>query len=95
MMIAVPLPGFFRPAPVLALALHARHGHEARHENLALPQTPRRTQSQTPVRRQGHPDQWNDARRTAFVRLVDFLQASNIPIVTPTELVASLAGSKP
>lgn len=39
---------------------------------------------------QGHPNQWDDARWAAFVRLVDFLQQNRIPVVTPSELAASL-----
>jgi len=40
---------------------------------------------------QGHPDQWDDARWAAFVKLVDYLQANHIPIITPTELAVVLA----
>ncbi|MET0261458.1 MAG: DUF2334 domain-containing protein [Rariglobus sp.] len=43
---------------------------------------------------QGHPDQWDDARWAAFVKLIDYIQANQIPIITPTELAAQLA-SKP
>ena len=37
---------------------------------------------------QGHPNQWNDARWAEFVKLVDYLLANHIPIVTPTEAAA-------
>ncbi|CAM2953709.1 DUF2334 domain-containing protein [Rariglobus hedericola] len=40
---------------------------------------------------QGHPDQWDDARWAAFVKLIDYLQTNHIPILTPSELVASLS----
>jgi hypothetical protein len=40
---------------------------------------------------QGHPDQWDDVRWSAFVKLVDYLQENHIPIVTPSELAASLS----
>lgn len=39
---------------------------------------------------QGHPNQWDDARWVEFVKIVDFLQQNNIPIVFPSELAASL-----
>lgn len=38
---------------------------------------------------QGHPAQWDDARWTEFVRIIDFLVQNNIPVVTPAELAAS------
>ncbi len=37
---------------------------------------------------QGHPAQWDDARWTEFVKLVDYLSANRIPVVTPTEAAA-------
>ncbi|HSI10031.1 MAG TPA: polysaccharide deacetylase, partial [Rariglobus sp.] len=40
---------------------------------------------------QGHPGQWDDARWAEFVKLVDYLQANHIPIVTPTEAAALVA----
>ena len=43
---------------------------------------------------QGHPNQWDDARWAEFVKLIDFLQNNRIPIVTPTELAATLGSSK-
>jgi len=43
---------------------------------------------------QGHPNQWDDARWAEFVKLVDYLQANHIPIVTPTELVSTLDARK-
>ena len=42
---------------------------------------------------QGHPNQWSDTGWADFVKLVDYLQQNHIPIVTPTELVASLPKS--
>lgn len=44
---------------------------------------------------QGHPDQWDDARWSQFVKLVDYLQHNHIPVVTAAELAASLASPKP
>lgn len=44
---------------------------------------------------QGHPAQWADARWAEFVKLVDFLQANHIPVLTAAELAASLARPKP
>ncbi|HEY9250314.1 MAG TPA: polysaccharide deacetylase, partial [Rariglobus sp.] len=43
---------------------------------------------------QGHPNQWDDARWAEFVKLVDYLQRNHIPVVTPTELAASLSGPR-
>ncbi|CAM2953831.1 DUF2334 domain-containing protein [Rariglobus hedericola] len=40
---------------------------------------------------QGHPNQWNDERWAEFVKLIDYLQANKIPIVTPTEAAALVA----
>ncbi len=40
---------------------------------------------------QGHPNQWDDARWAEFVKIVDFLQQNNIPIVFPSALAAPLA----
>ncbi|EIQ01394.1 putative xylanase/chitin deacetylase [Opitutaceae bacterium TAV1] len=37
---------------------------------------------------QGHPNQWDDTRWAAFVKLVDFLQQNDIPIVTAADLAA-------
>lgn len=39
---------------------------------------------------QGHPAQWDDARWAEFVKIVDFLVENKIPVLTPTELAASL-----
>lgn len=39
---------------------------------------------------QGHPGNWTDARWAEFVRLIDWLQANNFPIMTSAELDASL-----
>lgn len=39
---------------------------------------------------QGHPAQWNDARWAEFVKIVDFLVENKIPVLTPSELAASL-----
>lgn len=44
---------------------------------------------------QGHPPNWSDARWVEFVRLIDYLAANNVPIVTPSELAASLAPGGP
>lgn len=33
---------------------------------------------------QGHPAQWDDARWSQFVKIVDYLQRNHIPVVTPT-----------
>lgn len=41
---------------------------------------------------QGHPDQWDEARWNAFVKLVDYLQQNQIPIITPSE-AATLAAA--
>ena len=40
---------------------------------------------------QGHPNQWDDARWAEFVKIVEFLQSNQIPVVTPSELAATLA----
>ncbi|MDR1284361.1 MAG: hypothetical protein LBK99_26640 [Opitutaceae bacterium] len=41
---------------------------------------------------QGHPNHWDDARWAEFVKIVDFLAAENVRFVTPSELIATLAG---
>lgn len=40
---------------------------------------------------QGHPAQWNDERWSEFVKIIDFLVENKIPILTPTELAATLS----
>ena len=44
---------------------------------------------------QGHPAQWSDTRWAEFVKLVDYLRENHIPVVSITELAASLARPKP
>lgn len=39
---------------------------------------------------QGHPAQWNEQRWAEFVKIIDFLQENNIPVVTPSELAVML-----
>lgn len=40
---------------------------------------------------QGHPNKWDDARWADFLKLIDYLQANQIPTVLPSELAASLS----
>lgn len=42
---------------------------------------------------QGHPAQWDDARWAEFVRIVDFLQANQIPVLTSVEAGAVVTKS--
>lgn len=40
---------------------------------------------------QGHPNKWDDARWAEFVKIIDYLQAHQIPTVFPSELAATLS----
>jgi hypothetical protein len=40
---------------------------------------------------QGHPGPWDDARWRDFVKLIDWLQENQIPIVTASDLLATAA----